>query len=104
MTGNLLVTPDKLREAAQVFSEKGSEVKQTTGEMLELVHSLQKTWAGDAGNAYQTKFNSLESSMNAMFKMIQDHADNLQEMARNYESAENANVQTSNSLPSDVLS
>ena len=51
MTGNLLVTPDKLREAAQVFSEKGSEVKQTTGEMLELVHSLQKTWAGDAGNA-----------------------------------------------------
>lgn len=104
MTGNLLVTPEKLRETAQMFSDNGTTVKQITQEMLDIVHSIRGTWAGDASNAFQNKFDALEGSMNAIFKMIQDHASNLQEMARNYESAENTNTQATNSLPSDLIS
>ncbi len=104
MTGNLLVTPEKLISTSQEFSNLGSQVNSITQQMLQIVASLGATWAGEANTAYAGKFNSLEDDMTKMYRMINEHVQDLQDMARNYQQAETANVETSSGLQSDVIS
>lgn len=104
MTGNLLVTPEKLITASQEFSNYATQVNNLTQQMTQIVTGLQSTWAGEANTAFTTKFNQLQDDMTRMHKMITEHSTDLQEMARNYQQAEQANIQTSGSLSGDVIS
>lgn len=104
MTGNILVTPEKLISTSQEFSSTASQVQSVTQQMLQIVRSMNSVWSGEASTAYTTKFNSLEDDMTSMYKMITEHSQDLQEMARNYQQAETANIETSNSLQSDIIS
>ena len=58
----------------------------------------------EANTSFSAKFNSLEDDMTRIFRMITEHATDLQEMAKNYQLAESSNVQTSNSLTGDIIS
>lgn len=104
MTGNLLVTPEKLISTSQEFSNTGSTVNSITQQMLEIVRSMGGVWSGEANTAYTNKFNSLEDDMTKIYKMITEHVQDLQEMARNYQQAERTNVETAGSLNSDIIS
>lgn len=103
MTGNLLVTPEKLLSTSQEFADIGNTVQSLTQQMIQIVSALKSTWAGEANTAYDSKFHALEDDMTRMHRMIQEHVSDLQEMAKNYQSAESANVQTSNALSGDVI-
>lgn len=104
MTGNLLVTPEKLISTSQEFANLGSQVNNITQQMLQIVASLGATFAGEAYTAFSGKFNSLEDDMTKMYRMINEHVQDLQEMARNFQLAERTNVETSSALQSDVIS
>ena len=104
MTGKLLVTPEQLITASQEFSQEGTEVNNLTQQMLQIIHELKSTWAGEANTAYDSKFSSLEDDMSRLFRMITEHSTDLEEMAKNYQAAETAGVETSNALTSDVIS
>ena len=104
MTGNLLVTPEKLISTAQEFSSCGSQVNSITQQMLQIVRSMNTLWSGEANTAYATKFNALEDDMTKINRMISEHATDLQEMARNYQQAEALNVETASALQQDVIS
>lgn len=103
MEGILKVTPDKLISTANEFSSEGNQIKTLTQGMLDTVNGLKSVWQGDAANAYNTKFNALSDDMEKMNRMINEHVQDLNEMARVYQQAENTNVEDSNALQADVI-
>lgn len=102
MTGSLLVTPEELINASQQFSNSASQVNSITNQMLSIVRGMSSMWQGEANTAYTNKFNSLEDDMTKIYKMITEHSNDLNEMARNYQTAEQTNVETSSALQSDI--
>ncbi len=103
MDGILKVTPEKLCESADEFGMIGSEMKSLMDEMMNLVNALKGTWLGEASEAYSGKFQSLQSDMDKLHRMVSEHAKDLSEMAVSYKEAENANAEKGNSMLSGVI-
>lgn len=103
MQGTLLVTPEKLISTAQTFNSAAGTVQNITSQMLDLARRMGNTWIGEAYNAYNNKFQALEEDMGQMYRMITEHSNDLQEMARNYQAAEQANTEVSNALSSNAI-
>lgn len=103
MTGNLLVTPEKLISTSQEFATAASQVQNLTNQMMETVNSLAATWGGEAHTAYYTKFNGLNNDMAKIHSMIMEHSNDLTEMANIYKQAESKNTEAGSSLQPDVI-
>lgn len=103
MTGNLRVTPEKLISASSQFQTSDTNVNNLTQNMLDIVSQLSSTWAGDAATGYYNKLKGLQQDMQKLHKMIQEHTTDLQDMARTYQTAEQANVQTASALKTNEI-
>lgn len=103
MEGILKVDPQKLITTADEFNTTGGQVRTLTREMVETVDSLRATWEGEAATAYNTKFHELDDDMEKMHRMIDEHVKDLKEMAQQYITAENTNMDTGNSLADKVI-
>lgn len=103
MTGSLRVTPEELSRTSAEFSTKASTVQGITNNMMQIVTGLGSAWRGDANTAYIQKFKGLEDDMTRLYKMIQEHSQDLQEMSTMYSQAEQANIEESNALPADAI-
>ena len=104
MTGTIKVSPEKLTATAGEFSTEGSNMSSLVSEMINIVTSMNSTWEGDASMAYITKFNSLESDLQVLNRMIQEHVNDLEELANLYRTAEPSNADAAASLSSGVIS
>ena len=71
--------------------------------MMDLIKSLSASWNGEASQAYLAKFKALQPDMDKMYRMVQEHSQDLQDMAQAYIQAENANVEATQSLLVNVL-
>ncbi len=103
MEGTLRVTPEQLEAAAGEFSTKGTTIGNLTSEMTQLVEGLASVWEGEAATAYTTKFRQLDDDIQKMLRMIQEHSNDLTEMARVYREAETANQDEIAGLAGDVI-
>ncbi len=103
MEGILKVTPEKLVQTSGEFASAGSQMKSLTGEMLTLIRSLRSSWQGEAATAYGNRFDSLSQDMDKLYRMVQEHAEDLQEMARQYQNAESGNTQAGNDMRGNVI-
>lgn len=104
MTGNIIkVSPEKLLSTASDFSSQGSTISSLTSQMLNIVSSLSSAWEGDAAAAYMNKFKSLESDIQVMNRMIQEHVSDLEQMANLYSTTEQSNADDAASLASGVI-
>ena len=103
MNGELLVTPQELKNTATKFQSTNQTVKNLTDQMMQKVKSLRSSFEGDAANAYIKKFEALQEDMTQIHNKIKEHVDDLNEMATNYERAESTNVQTNNALKTDYI-
>ncbi len=103
MEGMLKVTPEKLMQSSGEFEVMGNQMKSLTGEMLALVKNLGSSWLGEAAVVYGNRFDSLTPDMEKLYRMIQEHARDLQEMARQYQIAEGGNTEKGNSMRSNVI-
>ena len=65
--------------------------------------AITNAWQGEASTAYIGKFQGLQDDMDKMFKMIQEHSADLQEMAAAYIDAETKNAEVAQSLSADVI-
>ena len=102
--GILKVTPEKLQSTASSFEGTGTTVNNLTQQMTAIVTGLSgQIWSGEAATAYVNKFNGLQDDMDRIYKMIQEHSQDLQEVAQQFITAENANKDMANSLSSDVI-
>lgn len=103
ITGSFIVTPDQLNTMAGSFGQAAGNVSTTTNNMLEIVRSLGGNWRGDASTTYLRKFNALADDMARMHKMMQEHSNDLQEMAKNYMQGEETVQTSANTLREDVV-
>lgn len=104
MDGIIKVDPQRLIGTADEFNGTGGQVKAITDQMVSIIDSLKSVWEGEAAMAYNTKFHQLQDDMDKMYRMIQEHVKDLNEMAQQYISAENANIDSGNVLAGDVIS
>ena len=102
-TGILKVTPEKLIEASTEFSSTGKTVSSLTQEMTEIVNSLRGVWQGEAASGYGAKYAELQDDIERINRMIQEHVTDLNEMAREYQAAEDASSEQSASLATEVV-
>ncbi|MDO4413731.1 MAG: WXG100 family type VII secretion target [Erysipelotrichaceae bacterium] len=103
MEGMIKVSPEVLNRTAQEFSDEGTQLNTLTNQMLEVVGSMTSTWQGEASNAFITKFKGLEPDMQRMFRMVQEHSRDLQEMAAGYARAEQENAEIAAGLSNEVI-
>lgn len=104
MEGILRVTPEKLLQTSGEFSTLGNQMKNLTGEMLSLVNKMNGYWQGEAASAYGNRFGSLSPDMEKLYRMVQEHVQDLQDMARHYQTAEKGNMDQGGSLNINIIS
>ncbi len=104
MDGIIKVDPQKLISTADEFNGTGGQLKGITDQMISVVDSLKPVYEGEAATTYNTKFHQLQSDMDKMYRMIQEHVKDLNEMAQQYISVENINIDSGNALAGDVIS
>jgi len=103
-TGIIKVETSKLTSTAREFSTSADAVNRITNNMLDKVNSTcNGVWKGNASTMYRLKFGTLQDDMRRMYKMFQEHCKDLQEMARNYEKAEQTNTSKFTSLQEDPV-
>ena len=103
MTGTLKVSPDVLKSTATAFNSSNQQIKNTTGQMMQLITSTCAKWEGEASRAYLNKFKGLEDDIQRMYNLIREHVEDLQQMANEYTQAENADIQLINSLDDNPI-
>lgn len=103
MEGILKVTPEKLIQTSGEFATTGNQIKNLTSEMMSQVHGMRSLWQGEAASAYVNKFSSLQTDMDKLYRMVQEHVKDLQEMAGQYQRAEAGNAQQGSGLRTNVV-
>ncbi len=103
MDGILKVDPQKLISTADEFNATGTQIKGLTENMMSKVKSMSSAWEGEASTTYINKFGELQDDMDRMFRMIQEHVKDLNDMAQQYITAENANIDLGSGLAGDVI-
>lgn len=104
MEGYLKVTPEKLMEASSEFEASGSSVNSITQEMLSIINGLKGIWQGEAATGFTNRFNGLADDIEKINRMIAEHVSDLNEMAAEYQQAENESLEKANSLSMEVVS
>ena len=103
MEGIIKVSSEKLSSAAGEFGTQGNTVRTITDNMLNLASGLISVWEGEAAQTYMRKFNELEDDMQRIFRMIQEHSEDLKEMAANYQNADRQNEEAAAALGTDII-
>ena len=103
MEGILKVTPEKLLLTSGEFADAGNQMKNLTSEMMSQVQGMQGIWEGEAGAADGKKFNSFQVDMGKKDRMVEKHVKDLQEMAAQYQKAEEGNAQQGGSLNANII-
>lgn len=100
---NIKVTPEELISAAGEFSGIDSSVVNLTNEMNNLVNQMSSFWEGEGFNAFKAQFSQLNDDMDLMHQKIREHSTDLEEMAKEYQRAENETKDISMGLATDPL-
>ncbi len=103
MEGILKVTPEKLMTSSEQFGMTANQMRAHTDEMTSLINSLKGVWIGEAHDAYNSRFNIMQSDMDKLYRMVTEHASDLMQMAMTYSEAENNNTVTGQSLNGNVI-
>ena len=103
ISGNLRVTPEKMISVSSQFQQSDNTVNNLTKSMMDIVNQLNSTWAGEAATGYYNKLKGLDGDMQKLHKMIQEHTADLQEMAKQYQEAEKATLQTASALKTNEI-
>jgi len=102
MAGMLKVTPEKLTQAANEFSNSGKNINSMTAEMMSIVEGLKSVWQGNAASEYAGRFTGLRDDIEKINKIIEEHVNDLNQMAMEYQNAEDMSVEESSKLVSDI--
>jgi len=98
ISGNLRVTPETMLSIAGQFGQSNTNVSNLTQQMMSIASELSNTWAGEAAQSYYAKLKGLEPDVQKLIRMIKEHTDDLQNMAKAYQNAEKLNQATAASL------
>lgn len=101
--GILKVTPAELEAKAADFKGVMSQTKSLTDDMMNDVLGLSSVWTGEASTAYINKFRKLQTDMDTMSRMINEHVNNLTDLAKGYTDTEAKNASETEALESNAI-
>lgn len=101
----LKVSTQKIRTTATEFKAVGDAIRLLTSSMTTTVSSIAgNVWQGEAANAYKKKFRGLNDDITLLLNMINEHVEDLNNIAQAYEQAETSNASLANSLNDNIIS
>lgn len=100
---NLKVTPAELEAKAADFKGIMTQTKSLTDDMMNDVTGLSSAWTGEASSTYINRFRRLQADMDTMARMINEHVNNLTELAKQYTDTEAKNANATESLSTNVI-
>lgn len=103
ITGTLKVDSQVLKNTADSFKQQSDSIRTLTTQMIDEVTAMNGAWESDAQQTYCQKFKSLDGDMAQMILMINEHVDDLKEMAAQYEKSESTNTSTASALKVDYI-
>jgi len=103
MDGRIMVTTELLRSTATEFQNAMTQIQSITANMVSDANGLNAKWQGDAATAYIEKFKQLEDDIQKLANMVNEHVEDLNQMATNHENAETKNIDAPSALAGDIL-
>ena len=104
MAGQIKVDTAKLKATAGEFSNTSAQIKNATSNMVQTIGQLTgSVWSGEAASAYLNKFNGLSDEIQKIDRMIQEHVQDLNEMAAEYERKEAEAQSEASGLNSEIF-
>lgn len=103
MQGIIKVSPQLLVNTSTEFGNQGTNISNLTTSMMDLVVGLSGSWEGEAANTFINKFRGLEDDIQRMIAMVQEHSNDLEEMAQNYQNADDTNASDASGLSDNVI-
>lgn len=103
ITGTLKVDSQVLKNTADAFKQQSDSIRTLTTQMIDEVTAMNGAWTSDAQQTYCKNFKALDGDMAQMVLLINEHVDDLTEMAAAYEKSESTNINTAGALPVDYI-
>lgn len=91
MANNITVNTATLRTKASELRQQNSQFKTQVDNLNTQEGSLNSMWDGDANDAFHTAFQKDITQMNNFYNAIEKYASSLEEIAKQYDSTEQAN-------------
>lgn len=92
MASEIQVTTATLHSKAEELRGLNANLKTQIGELENTEASLNSMWDGEANSTFHAAFQNDIVQMNNFYNAIEKYAQVLQEIARQYENAEQANM------------
>jgi WXG100 family type VII secretion target len=94
MANSIQVTTGTLTNKATELKNLNSKLKNQIEALKTAESSLNSMWDGEANDAFHKAFNQDVTQMNNFYNAIEKYVTSLQQIAKAYEKAEKANVNT----------
>ena len=99
----LQVNPEVLRAQAYVVQGKVRTMQQAFQRLEDTIQKTSYYWIGEAGDSHRDYYEQQKEDSQTIFKRLEEDVDDLKQMASVYDQAENAVIEISEDLPSDVI-
>lgn len=100
---SLLVDPEVMRHKAAAAQKKIQEMQNVFDAMETTVNRTNNYWIGEAGDAHREYFIQKKPEIEEMFKRLNEHVRDLNQMASVYANVEKEVTEISEDLPADVI-
>lgn len=88
------VTASQIRSTASQLRDYNVNFNNQVEKLQESETSLNSMWDGQANDAFHAAFNSDKEYMTKFYQLINKYCDALEQIAKEYETAENINTET----------
>lgn len=100
----------RIKAAPEVLEAGAAEVRHTVSGIRQRFSNIETTvnrssgyWQGDAAEAHRAVYREMKGTVDEIFVRLEEHAKDLQEMARVYLGTEERAAETAQGLPSDAI-
>lgn len=100
----LRTSTDQLRSNASRLQLQGDNLAAKVEQMISVVDSIGGAgWSGDAATAYKGQFSELQDDAGRMREFLDGIHEQLEQIAKMYDDAEDAGIQAAQKLPTDIF-
>jgi len=97
------VTPEALLAASVSISNRAMQVQAAFDQAQRTVDGTASFWQGDAAQAYRNAYGSHKQEVEEILARLREHVVDLNQIAGNYQLAEQWAVQQAETLPDQVI-
>lgn len=99
----LKVFPEEMKKKAEKIQSQINAIKKDWNRIDEIMRKTTSYWEGNASEKHKNNKSKLEDDLSHVLKRLQEHPEDLLEMAGIYEKSTKNAQKIANSLPKDVI-